>query len=741
MGIGVHAKATDCDEKKPRDRTLVQSRYLAQIRDMLPHSSVFLLVGSLIVLPAHARTAPVRGPDPQATARTHNLIPVPASVAWGRGVLRLDSTATIDVVRHEDARLSRAIARFRGRLERRLGAEMSHAPASSAATATFRIDVASAGDAVQSVNENESYTITVDSERVTLQAPTVTGALRGLETLMQLLTQREGRYELPAVAIRDAPRYPWRGLLVDVARHFIPVEGIKRTLDGMAAVKLNVLHWHLTDDQGFRIESKRYPKLQSSGPDGDFYTQEQVRDVVAYARDRGIRIVPEFDMPSHSTTWFIGYPELASIPGTYGIVRTFGGGDASFDPTIEATYRFLDRFIGEIAPLFPDAYWHVGGDEVTARHWNESRRVRAYKRAHGIRTNAQLQGAFNRRLSRILATHGKKMVGWDEILYPGLPKSTVVQSWRSDGRLERATAQGYRGLQSAPYYLDRIKTAEEHYLADVDPSGDGVAAGRGTLVLGGEACMWTEHVNAETIDSRLWPRLGAIAERFWSPREVNDVGDMYRRLNALDAQLLEYDIGRALHIQRMVRRMSPDESVRHAVESLLEAVAPPTFLERIRGQGTTTLTPLVHMIDAAVPDPWGRWETERLVAASVADTQVARSGANELQTQADARDSLVTLFTRWRDALGPIRVGAMTSRFVAEALPIAEALSRASEIGLEALGHLGAGERPEPDWSSRSMVELAAYETPRNLLRLEIVGPVRRLVQAAEAGVSATTGR
>jgi len=698
---------------------------------MIAHPALTLLLAAAVFMPERKAIDRVEPASALAPLGTGTLMPVPASLTWGTGALRLDSTATIAVVRHSDDRLLRAIARFRGRLERRLGAPLPHVAEPTASSATFRLDVRGAGEDVQSISEDESYTLEVDTSHVTLKAATVVGAIRGMETLIQLLKQRDGRYEFPAVSINDTPRFPWRGLLVDVGRHFIPVEGIKRTLDGMSAVKLNVLHWHLTDDQGFRVESKRYPKLQTLGSDGDYYTHEQITDVVAYARDRGIRVVPEFDMPGHSTTWFIGYPQFASIPGTYDIVRTYGVGDASFDPTHPGTYQFIDRFIGEMAPLFPDEYWHVGGDEVTDKHWNQSPTVRAYKRAHKIRTNDQLQAIFNRRLTTILTKYKKRMIGWDEILQPGLPKTSVIQSWRADRYVDRATALGYHAVQSAPYYLDYIKTAEEHYLADISPPWNGSTPERAKLVLGGEACMWTEHANAETIDSRIWPRLGVIAERFWSPVEVNNLDDMYRRMNALDAQLLEYNIGRAPHIQHMVQRMTPDERVRHATEAMLEAVAPPTFSERIRGQGTTQLTPLVHMIDAAVPDPWGRWETIRLVNILAPGTFLEAFGGGEHPGAGDARERLSAMFTRWRNALPAIRDGAATSPFLAEGVTTAEALARASEIGEEALGYVGTGSRPPQGWAEPLLVELADLEKPRNLLRLQIVDAVRRLVNAA----------
>ena len=182
---------------------------------------------------------------------------------------------------------------------------------------------------------------------------------------------------MPAISIDDSPRFPWRGLMIDVSRHFIPLDVLKRNLDGMAAVKLNVFHWHLSDNQGFRVESKKFPKLHELGSDGLYYTQDEVRDLIAYARERGIRVVPEFDMPGHSTAWFVGYPELASGPGPYEIERKWGVFDPAMDPTREETYKFLDEFIGEMARLFPDQFFHIGGDEVNGKQWDANPKIQA----------------------------------------------------------------------------------------------------------------------------------------------------------------------------------------------------------------------------------------------------------------------------------------------------------------------------------------------------------------------------
>src|SRR5205823_11107905 len=241
-------------------------------------------------------------------------------------------------------------------------------------------------------------------------------------------------------------------------------------------------------------ESKKFPKLQEMGSDGLFYTQDEVRDFIAYARDRGIRIVPEFDMPGHSTSWFVGYPELASGPGPYQIERTWGVLNPAMDPTKEYTYKFLDGFIGEMAKLFPDPFFHIGGDEVNGKEWDSNPKIQEFKRAHGMKNNADLQAYFNKRVEKILSKHGKTMVGWDEILHPDLPKSAVIQSWRGQESLAQAAKQGFRGLLSSGYYLDLMWPTSRHYA--VDPMSDATAnlsSEEQKAVLGGEACMWGEY--------------------------------------------------------------------------------------------------------------------------------------------------------------------------------------------------------------------------------------------------------
>ena len=563
----------------------------------------------------------------------HTLLPVPESVVFRSGRLDLDGAFEVVVRGYSDERLLRAI----GRAIARLGSQDGPSAAGltdDASRAALVIECGGAGEAVQSVREDESYALDVTPERAVLRAPTVVGVIRGLETLLQLVEDDETGRFVRAVAVRDRPRFPWRGILVDVCRHFMPAEVLERTLDAMAAVKLNVLHLHLSEDQGFRVESRVFPRLHGMGSDGSYYTQDQVRRIVAFARDRGIRVVPEFDVPGHATSWFVGHPELASAPGPYTIERRFGIFDPVFDPTREETFAFLDGFVGEMTDLFPDACWHIGGDEVIYRQWDENAGIQAFMHGHGLRDNGALQAYLNRRIAAVLARHGRRMIGWDEILHPELPAGAIVQSWRGRESLYEAARRGFETILSWGYYLDHIQTAEFHYAVDPLPAGGGLSGEEEARILGGEACMWAEHVGPETIDSRLWPRAGAIAERLWSPRDVADPRDMYRRLGAASVRLAGLGPGHESHTDRMLARIAEPSAI-EPLRELLDVVQPAHFWERAEIQKTTQLTPLTGLVDAARPDPWGRERVASLIAEllSCAGDRASHrtpSGASEL---------------------------------------------------------------------------------------------------------------
>ncbi len=467
------------------------------------------------------------------------------------------------------------------------------------------------------LGDDESYALDVDTQHMALHARTEIGALRGMETLLQLVQPEGSGFVLPAVHIEDAPRFPWRGLLLDPGRHFLPVDVVYRTLDGMASVKLNVLHWHLTEDQGFRIESKVFPKLQGVGSDGLYYTQQQVKAVVAYAAARGIRVVPEFDMPGHSTSWMVGYPQLGSAPGPYEVQHTFGIHDQAFSPINEGTYRFLDAFFGEMSTLFPDAYVHIGGDESNGKQWRANPAIRAFMKAHGMTTTQELQAYFNKRIEKILEKHHKRMVGWDEILNPALPPDVVVQVWHGNQFLADAARQGHQGLYSQPYYLDDSHTAAAMFLADPVPEGANLTPDQLKKILGGEACMWGEHVTALSIDSRIWPRTAAVAERLWSPATDRDTDDLYRRLGVETLRLEAEGVPVVTETERRLLELAGtvhDEPLRLFAATL----QPVDFGELFREQHTTQLTVLDHLVDAVPFDPPLRHELEVMVDGGAA---------------------------------------------------------------------------------------------------------------------------
>jgi len=546
--------------------------------------------------------------DSQPNANSqHNLMPVPASVKFQTGRLAITESFTVAVKGHSDARLAAAIERMARRLDARTGLTFARELASDPSKAALVIECQSAGKAIPSVDEDESYRLEVSGSQAVMSAPTVVGALRGLETFLQLLNGDKDGFFIPAVSIADKPRFPWRGLMIDIGRHWQPMEVIKRNLDGMAAVKLNVLHLHITEDQGFRIESKKYPELHQKGSDGNFYTQAEMREIIEYARMRGIRVIPEFDMPGHTTSWFVSHPELASKPGPYRIERKWGIFEPVFDPTNEALYKLLDGFLGEMAALFPDAYLHIGGDEVEAHHWKENQKIQAFMKEKGLADNHALQAYFNKRVAAIVTKHRKKMIGWDEVVHPDIPKNIVVQSWRGPESLAAAAKRGYTGILSNGYYIDLMYPARAHYLNDPIPENTTLTAEEQKLILGGEATMWSEWTSPETIDSRIWPRTAAIAERFWSQREVKDVDDMYRRLAVVSVQLEDVGLLHKKNPEAMLRRLIGQQLTEQdgdlvEVRNLIGALEPVKGYRRGQMQKATQQTPLTRVVDVAQPD-------------------------------------------------------------------------------------------------------------------------------------------
>jgi hexosaminidase len=652
---------------------------------------------------------------------TVNLLPLPSSVQFGSGRLAIDTAFQIGASGVVDDRLRHAVARALVRLSRQTGLEVSRDLAADATKARLTIVCDGPGASVPSLDENESYTLEVTGDRATLRAPTVVGALRGLETVLQLTTADRGGWYLPAVTIQDTPRFRWRGLLIDVARHWMPMDVIKRNLDLMAAVKLNVLHLHLTEDQGFRIESKRYPALHEKGSDGNYFTQAEMKELISYAADRGIRVIPEFDMPGHSTSWLVGHPELGSAPGPYSIERTWGIMEPALDPTREEVYKLLDGFLGEMAALFPDAYLHIGGDENKGTQWMANERIRAFMKQHDIADPNGLQAYFNKRLLTIVQKHGKKMIGWDEVLHPDLPKDIVVQSWRGPKSLGEAAKQGYSGILSNGYYLDLNFPTSQHYLVDPLPDSLGLTAEQAARVLGGEAAMWSEYVDPGNIDSRLWPRLAAVAERLWSPKTVTDVDDVYRRL-ALFSPWLEIAGSRHITGQGiLVRNLAKGGDIA-AVSTLIGVIEPVKEYRRGDLHKSTQFTPLTRVSDTAQPESFEAHRVNRAIDALVADAP--RFSLNA--------DNLATTFSRWRDVGPAISAAEAGSPALAEAGTMPEDLAALGTLGLEALAYLRNGTAPAEGWADAALARITTAETPRAECQFAMLSGLRLLVAAAD---------
>jgi hexosaminidase len=663
-------------------------------------------------------------PAAQPSARLPlNLMPMPSNYQLGNGQLSIDQSFSIALAGYREARLEGAAQRFLRNLALRTGIPLrTQLAAGDSATLVIQTDHKSKD--VQEPGEDESYSLEVTATAAILSAPNPLGALHGLQTFLQLVESTPSGFAVPVITIHDTPRFVWRGLMIDVARHYIPLEVLRRNIDGMEAVKLNVLHLHLSDNQGFRVESKKFPRLHEMGSDGLFYTQDEIRALIAYTRDRGIRVVPEFDMPGHSTSWFVGYPDLASLPGPYQIERHWGVFDPAIDPSNERTYKFLEEFIGEMAKLFPDAYFHIGGDEVNGKQWDANAKIEAFKREHGFNSNEALQAYFTNRVQKIVSKQHKTMVGWDEILTPEAAKDIVIQSWRGPESLAAAAKRGYRCMLSNGYYIDLMWSAERHYL--IEPlSGDAahLSAEEKARILGGEATMWSEYVDAGTIDSRIWPRTAAIAERFWSPQEVRDVGSMYQRLSQISWRMdrlgLTHNTGYVPMLQRIAN--AEDTSALRALADVVEPVKDYTRAE-LASSEPSSATPLNRLVDAARPES----DVARIFSRQ-ADSFVD-GGCRDIVAATSIRSTLDS----WRDQAAALQPQFEKSQLLKETEPLSRNLSAAGTAGLQALDYLSRGERAPDSWRAEQTALLEKAKKPDSAqLLLMPLAAVQKLIEAA----------
>jgi hexosaminidase len=481
---------------------------------------------------------------------------------------------------------------------------------------------------VPSVGEDESYSLNITAGQVSLTANTTVGAMWGMQTLIQLLSKQDSNYYFPGLEIHDAPRFAWRGLMIDICRHFIPVDIMRRNIEAMESVKMNVLHLHLTDNEGFRFESKVYPALQGKGSNGEYYTQAQIRELIGFAQARGITIIPEFDIPGHTKSWFAGHPELSSSSGPFTagppvdfklngqmnlasimqMVQT--APFPTIDPTKESTYTFLDKFFAEVTALFPATFIHIGADENNGVVWKNNPAIQEFMKKNNIADNHALQAYFVERVQQILAKYKKQTIAWEEAFSKDVSNKITLQVWQNPAYLQKALTNGNPVLISLGFYLDLFMPAFIHY-------NNPVYASLGTQdeskVTGGEAAQWTEIANAQNIETRVWPRAAAIAERLWSPKTVDNVEDMYRRLFVISRQLEESGLQHKAEYVQSLKRLANSDSIAtlKCFTDLLDPVKGyKKLFARFTQQESATFqtAPLVEISDIIPVDQQTKWE-------------------------------------------------------------------------------------------------------------------------------------
>ncbi len=678
--------------------------------------------------------------------------PEPSHFTLRRGHLRAGAgVPAVAQVGVRTPRLDRATALLRDQLER-VGGGFE-----------VTIDCRAVSPPYPALDDDESYRLEVGSDGISIDANTEWGVLRGLATLRLLVRVDRSGARAPCVSIDDAPRFSWRGLMLDPARRFQSVAAIERTLDGMALVKLNVLHLHLSDDQGFRFEGSTFPELARAAS-SEFYSSADLERIVAYAADRGIRVVPEIDMPGHCTSWLAAHPEWTSDGEQRAPSTRFGVHRACLDPSRDLVYEAISRLLADVARVFPDRFIHVGGDEVDPTWWTQNDEIRRYMAAHSLDDVEALHAHFNARMQRMVKDLGRRMIGWDEIAHADLPKDTVVQSWRGAAARDRAIGRGFDCIFSSGYYVDLFYPADIHYGFDPQASDDELTgvearmrsdprlahvrdglgwatefnaaarvpdterAGAGSgRVLGGEACLWSELVDERCLDLRLWERLPAIAERLWSKVTCIDVSAMRWRLAATVAALphftdIDVDAQRTAALVGM--GLTPVD--RRHLAPLLDAVECVKWYARLLGEralrarvtGATTTAERPYRTDTAL-DRFADFLPVESPTAAKLDVLVDRL-LRDPQHGATRR-AIAGITRRWRQQHQRFNAVATRVGSVAELSALSAMLGELADITDRAV------ERCSTEDDAKRLSELAI---PSGEYVLAVVHPLHRLVTA-----------
>lgn len=505
----------------------------------------------------------------RAPSVRYDVVPVPMKLVPRSGEFQIDSKTRILIADTASTALRSLADLLALSIRAASGLPLPIAPLTPSQAASNAIVIRLESSASPSPAEDEGYHLIVDSNGAALAAATPAGVIDGIATFRQLLPVDGLR--IPAVEITDAPRFRYRGILLDVARYYFPPEFLTKLVDVMALYKFNTLQLHLTDDQGWRVEIKKYPKLTQVGawrketilgqhfnpyvgdgkPHGGFYTQEQLRDLVAYAAARHVTIVPEIEMPGHAGAALAAYPELSCTGGPFEVSPVWGVHEDIFCPS-EKTFAFLEDVLTEVMQLFPSEYIHVGGDEVPKTRWKASPVAQDLIRREGLKNEEELQSYFIKRIERFLSAHGRRLIGWDEILEGGIAPEATVMSWRGIQGGITAAQQGHDVIMTPTdyAYLDQYQgdPATEPLaiggflpLDSVyawEPVPDALTAEQGAHVIGAQGNLWTEYVpTAAHAEYMLFPRMLAMSEVFWSAKELRNWDSFLARLPAQLARL------------------------------------------------------------------------------------------------------------------------------------------------------------------------------------------------------------
>lgn len=502
----------------------------------------------------------------QNTFAQVNIIPKPNEMTVSPDGKQFGITSKTKIV-IKDKSLESTAAFLNSYLREVYGFELTTTPVGNGKNLIV-LDLSKNGD-----KTSGGYTLAVSKKGVSINGNDAAGVFYGMQSLLQLLpTQKSSTLNVPFLTIKDAPRFGYRGMMLDVSRHFFSVAYVKRFIDFIALHKMNVFHWHLTDDQGWRVEIKKHPKLMSisafrdstivghhpgKGKDGirhgGYYTQEEIKDVVKYAADRFVEVVPEIEMPGHSEATLAAFPNLGCTGGPYIVAQNFGVHKEVLCGGNDDVFTFLQDVIDEIAPLFPSKYIHVGGDECPKDRWKKCEKCQKRIKDLNLKDEHELQSYFIQRMEKYINTKGKKLIGWDEILEGGLSKTAIVMSWRGEkGGIEAAKQKNTVIMTPTTYvYFDYGQVKPEDSLViggflpldkvyNYEPIPKELTADEAQYVLGGQANLWTEYIAYPSkVEYMLFPRMTALSEVLWSKKEQRNYDDFQKRLLT---QFQRYDL-------------------------------------------------------------------------------------------------------------------------------------------------------------------------------------------------------